>query len=234
LKKNERLQQKMDKTREEWITGLSHDLKTPISSIYGYSTLLASDSYTWTQSEVNDFGKIIQEKSHYMSELIEDLNLTYRLKNDALPLHKEKVDVVSFLQSWMVQHQSSDKPIILETVHNSLYLEIDLRWFSRIMNNLVVNAIRYNPVGTNITIRVGQSAASATISVEDNGTGIDPETIQNLFNRYYRGGNTKDSDNGSGLGMAIAHQLVEAHGGKVEVTSELNRGTTIRLVFARE
>jgi signal transduction histidine kinase len=234
LKKNERLQQKMDKTREEWITGLSHDLKTPISSIYGYSTLLASDSYTWTQSEVNDFGKIIHEKSHYMSELIEDLNLTYRLKNDALPLHKEKVDVVSFLQSWMVQHQSSDKPIILETVHNSLYLEIDLRWFSRIMNNLVVNAIRYNPVGTNITIRVGQSAASATISVEDNGTGIDPETIQNLFNRYYRGGNTKDSDNGSGLGMAIAHQLVEAHGGKVEVTSELNRGTTIMLVFPRE
>ncbi|OIU69760.1 sensor histidine kinase [Rossellomorea aquimaris] len=234
LQKNEQLQQKMDKTREEWITGLSHDLKTPISSVYGYSTLLASDSYTWTQSEINDFGKIIQEKSHYMSELIEDLNLTYRLKNDALPLHKEKVDVVPFLQSWMVQHQSKEKPIHLETEHDHADLEIDLKWFTRIMNNLVVNAIKYNPAGTDIVIRVVQSSAASVISVEDNGSGIDPETIQNLFNRYYRGGNTKESDNGSGLGMAITHQLVEAHGGKVEVMSELNRGTTIRLVFPRE
>jgi signal transduction histidine kinase len=234
LQKSEQLQQKMDKTREEWITGLSHDLKTPISSVYGYSTLLASDAYTWTSSEVNDFGKIIQEKSHYMSELIEDLNLTYRLKNNALPLHKENVDVVPFLQSWLVQHQSNEKPIHLKTEHDHVHLEIDLKWFTRIMNNLVVNAIKYNPVGTDIIIRIGQSSSSAVISVEDNGSGIDPETIQNLFNRYYRGGNTKESDNGSGLGMAITHQLVEAHGGKVEVMSELDRGTTIRLVFPRK
>jgi signal transduction histidine kinase len=231
LKKNEQLQQKVDKTREEWITGLSHDLKTPISSIYGYSTLLASDSYIWSQTEINDFGRIIQEKSHYMSELIEDLNLTYRLKNDALPLHKEKVDIIPFLQKWMIQHQSSDKPILLETAHKSLYLEIDQKWFSRIMNNLVVNAIKYNPAGTTIKVNLLQSDTATIISVKDNGTGIDPETIQNLFNRYYRGGNTKDSDNGSGLGMAIAHQLVAAHGGRVEVASELNTGTTIRLIF---
>jgi signal transduction histidine kinase len=234
LKKNEQIQQKMDKTREEWITGLSHDLKTPISSIYGYSTLLASDSYTWSQSEMNEFGEIIQEKSHYMSELIEDLNLTYRLKNDALPLHKERIDVISFLQKWLTQYQSSDKPILLETVHQAVHLDLDPKWFTRIMNNLVVNSIKHNPIGTIIKIRVQKSEDSITISVEDNGVGIDSESIQNLFNRYYRGGNTKDSDNGSGLGMAIAHQLVSAHGGKVEVISKLNNGTTIRLIFPNE
>ncbi|WP_299744447.1 sensor histidine kinase KdpD [uncultured Rossellomorea sp.] len=231
LKKNEQIQKKMDKTREEWITGLSHDLKTPISSIYGYSTLLVSDSYTWSQNEMNEFGQIIQDKSHYMSELIEDLNLTYRLKNDALPLHKERIDVISFLQKWMTQHQSSDKPILLETAHQVVFLDVDPKWFTRIMNNLVVNAIKHNPIGTIINIRVLKSEDSIIISVEDNGTGIDSESIQNLFNQYYRGGNTKDSDNGSGLGMAIAHQLVSAHDGKVEVTSKLNTGTTIRLIF---
>jgi signal transduction histidine kinase len=231
LKENEQIQQKMDKTREEWITGLSHDLKTPISSIYGYSTLLASDSYTWSQREVNEFGEIIQDKSHYMSELIEDLNLTYRLKNDALPIHKERIDVISFLQKWMAQYQSSDKPILLETDHEAVYLNADPKWFTRIMNNLVVNSIKHNPIGTVIKLRVQETKDSIIVSVEDNGTGIDSESIQTLFNRYYRGGNTKDSDNGSGLGMAIAHQLVSAHDGKVEVTSKLNNGTTIRLIF---
>jgi signal transduction histidine kinase len=95
----------------------------------------------------------------------------------------------------------------------------------------VVNAIKHNPIGTIIKIGVLKSEDSIIISVEDNGTGIDSESIQNLFNRYYRGGNTKDSDIGSGLGMAIAHQLVSAHDGKVEVTSKLNSGTTIRLMF---
>ncbi|KPL59257.1 sensor histidine kinase [Rossellomorea vietnamensis] len=231
LKENEQIQQKMDKTREEWITGLSHDLKTPISSIYGYSTLLASDSYTWSQNEVNEFGEIIQDKSHYMSELIEDLNLTYRLKNDALPIHKERIDVISFLQKWMIQYQSSEKPILLETDHQAVYLNVDPKWFTRIMNNLVVNSIKHNPIGTIIKLKVQESEDSIIINVEDNGTGIDSESIQTLFNRYYRGGNTKDSDNGSGLGMAIAHQLVSAHDGKVEVMSKLNIGTTIQLIF---
>ncbi|TMU83456.1 HAMP domain-containing histidine kinase [Bacillus sp. BHET2] len=234
LKMNEQIQQKMDKTREEWITGLSHDLKTPISSIYGYSTLLSTDSYKWSQKEMNEFGQIIKEKAYYMSELIEDLNLTYRLKNDALPIHKERIEIISFLKRWLNQHETSEKPIILETTYHSLYLNMDPKWLARIMNNLVVNAINHTPTGTQIKVTVLKSGASAIILIEDNGTGMDAETIQNLFNRYYRGGNTKDSDNGSGLGMAITHQLVVAHDGKVEVKSEPGSGTTIKLIFPYE
>ncbi|USK36447.1 HAMP domain-containing histidine kinase (plasmid) [Bacillus sp. F19] len=231
LRKNEEFQIKTDKTREEWITGLSHDLKTPLSSIYGYSTLLESNTYDWSQDETRDFGHTIKEKAEYMSELIEDLNLTYRLKSHALPINKEKREIVSFLKELIAQYKSQENTIFIDSTSHSIFLEIDPKWFTRIINNLLLNAIKHNPVGTVINIKLNQLDKSTFIFIEDNGNGMDEETVSNLFNRYYRGGSTKEGDDGSGLGMAIAYQLVIAHNGEVEVMSKKNIGTTVKLTF---
>ncbi|GGE83812.1 sensor histidine kinase [Priestia taiwanensis] len=231
LKKNEELQIQMNKTREEWIAGLSHDLKTPLSSIYGYAVLLESEAYNWSKEETINFGNIIKEKSEYMNELIEDLNLTYRLKNNGLPIKKENHNITSLLQEIVVSFTVEENYMHFEHAGVSLFLEVDIKWFTRIINNLLANAIKHNPRGTEISIKVEQSNLSTTIVIEDNGIGMDKETVDNLFNRYYRGGNTMESDNGSGLGMAIAHQLVVAHGGDVMVISEENKGTVVKLTF---
>ncbi|MGX1902679.1 sensor histidine kinase [Thermolongibacillus altinsuensis] len=235
LRQNEENQKRMEKTREEWITGLSHDLKTPLSSLYGFSTLLASNQYQWSQNEIIEMGRIMKEKATYMSELIEDLNLTYRLKNNALPIHKEKKDIVSFIKEFLstfsTTNEAKDKEIDFESTQDIIFLEIDPKWFMRILDNLLANAVKHNKPGTKIKVKVESNHQCTVISIEDNGIGMDEETVKNLFNRYYRGGNTQDSDSGSGLGMAIAHQLVIAHGGEIIVESQKHVGTIIKVIF---
>ncbi|MBM7362660.1 sensor histidine kinase [Priestia taiwanensis] len=231
LKRNAEEQKKIEKTREEWITGLSHDLKTPLSSIYGYATLLETDAYTWSKEETMEFGHIMKEKSAYMSELIDDLTLTYRLKNNGLPLQKEKREVVSLLRELVKSYCMADNLVQLQCTQEEVFLDIDVKWFTRMMNNLLANAREHNPSDTEITVVVEQRRTSTAILVKDNGVGMDTETIDKLFNRYYRGGTTTDSSDGSGLGMAIAHQLVQAHGGEVQVMSQKGVGTVIKLLF---
>jgi signal transduction histidine kinase len=235
LQQNEENQRRMEKTREEWITGLSHDLKTPLSSLYGFSALLASNQYQWSSEEIMEMGRIMKEKAVYMSELIEDLNLTYRLKNNALPINKEKTDIVSlikeFLSTFSTTTEAKDKEIYFESAQDTIFLEIDLKWFMRILDNLLTNAVKYNKPGTKIKVKVESNHQRTIISIEDNGIGMDEETVKNLFNRYYRGGNTQDNDSGSGLGMAIAHQLVVAHGGEIVVESQKHVGTILKIIF---
>jgi signal transduction histidine kinase len=84
LRHNEEMRRQLEQTREEWIAGVSHDLKTPLSSIKGYSHMLAAEQYRWTEEEVREFSGIILEKANYMETLIDDLSLTYRLKNKKL------------------------------------------------------------------------------------------------------------------------------------------------------
>ncbi|OQO98578.1 integral membrane sensor signal transduction histidine kinase [Geobacillus sp. 44C] len=235
LQQNEENQRRMEKTREEWITGLSHDLKTPLSSLYGFSALLASNQYQWSSEEIMEMGRIMKEKAVYMSELIEDLNLTYRLKNNALPINKEKTDIVSlikeFLSTFSTTTEAKDKEIYFESAQDTIFLEIDLKWFMRILDNLLTNAVKHNKPGTKIKVKVESNHQRTIISIEDNGIGMDEETVKNLFNRYYRGGNTQDNDSGSGLGMAIAHQLVVAHGGEISVESQKHVGTILKIIF---
>src|SRR5690606_8889093 len=109
--------------------------------------------------------------------------------------------------------------------------DIDPKWFQRIVDNLIANAVKYNPSGTTITVALSTIEQHLFIvRIEDDGTGMDAKTLNKLFDRYYRGSNTLDSGNGSGLGMAITKQLIGLHGGSIKVTSEVGRGTTVRLM----
>ncbi|MFS0556150.1 sensor histidine kinase [Brevibacillus sp. 179-C9.3 HS] len=236
LRSNERRQQEIEQTREEWITGLSHDLKTPLSSIYGYATFLESEQYEWDRREVSQFGKTIREKSDYMNGLIEDLNLTYRLKNNALPMVKQSVAIVEAIRRIVVDMvndpSSSLHDIEFTTNVPSITAEVDQIWFRRIIVNILTNAIKYTPAGTNVLVQVQSNAAdSFVVRIADNGPGMDETTLANLFERYYRGGHTREDASGTGLGMAIAKQLVLAHGGEITVESKLGSGTVVVMTF---
>lgn len=236
LRANEVRQQEIEQTREEWITGLSHDLKTPLSSIYGYATFLESEQYEWERGEVNQFGRTIREKADYMNGLIEDLNLTYRLKNHALPMVKHTVSIVEAIRRIVVDmvNDPSTSMHDIEFVTNaeSITAEVDPIWFRRIIVNIMTNAIKYTPSGTHVLVEVQSMAADRfVVRIADNGPGMDETTLANLFERYYRGGHTKENTSGTGLGMAIAKQLVLAHGGEITVESKLGSGTVVMMTF---
>ncbi|MED4782722.1 HAMP domain-containing sensor histidine kinase [Brevibacillus choshinensis] len=236
LRMNQQRQRDVERTREEWITGLSHDLKTPLSSIFGYASILDSSPYEWGQREIREFGKTIREKAEYMDDLIEDLNLTYRLKNHALSMVKEPVEVVETIRRITVDMvndpSAADHVIEFQTDTRTLTTEVDPKWFRRIMVNILANAIKHTPANTKVIVSIAsRQDGGFVIEVKDNGPGMNEETKENLFERYYRGGHTQEDVSGTGLGMAIAKQLVLAHEGEIEVRSEFGSGTAVSVMF---
>lgn len=235
LKKNESVRKVIEQTREEWITGLSHDLKTPLSSIYGYSLLLESKQYSWNDHDIQEFGRIIRDKSQYMTTLIDDLSLTYQLKNNAIPSQYAEVEINQFVQKVLLQFINNptlqNQNIEFVPSSSSIHYSIEEKWFQRIIENLLANAVKHNNETTNVIVKLGQDKHSFTLSISDNGKGMDEQTKELLFERYYRGTNTEENNDGTGLGLAITKQLVLAHNGTIAIESELGKGTSITMVF---
>ncbi|WP_255283556.1 sensor histidine kinase [Priestia megaterium] len=229
----EKERKQLETTREEWMTGISHDLRTPLSTIQGYGHMLESGHYNWNEEELKEIGQTLRDKSEYMVELVEDFSLAFKLKNNVVVLETKKVDVHQLLQHIVLKFVN-DRTI--ENVHFSYvpahlqpFTQADPRWFERMLDNLIFNAIKHNPKNTTITISTAIKSDRVLITIQDDGIGMDEETQKNLFDRYYRGTNTTEKTEGAGLGMSIAKAICELHKGHIEVRSTLHEGTAIIL-----
>lgn len=241
LKKNEEERKLLENTREEWMTGVSHDLKTPLSVIKGYTVLLSSHEHDWEQDKVRHFSKIMEERVEYMEQLIEDFNLTFQLKNDAIPIQLEQKDLVIVLKDILEQlkslPESKNKVFSFETNREQIFLNMDMKYLKRAFENLIANSIKHNPPETKIKIILHEDLShprQIRVLIEDDGVGMDQETIEYLFDRYFQGTSTTSSNFGTGLGMAIARQILIAHGGGIEINSKLQLGTQCNITFPIE
>lgn len=233
LQSNEAERRKLEKMREEWITNITHDIKTPLSSIKGYSELL--QDYELDAKEKNRYVDIILNKSAYIEHLIDDLNLTYKLKGNVFLLKKSEANLVEIVRESVIQilnhplYEETNLDFSTET--EQVLFSCDKTLIQRALMNLIYNAIVHNPPDTFIQVFIGQEKETIKVWIEDNGNGIEEGELEDLFSRYYRGTNTGEAHKGSGLGLAIAKQIVEAHGGKIFVESKLGEGTRITLIF---
>lgn len=223
---------RLETAREEWIAGVTHDLRTPLSSVRGYADVLASD-YEFTPGEVRAQASVIAAQASHIDALIDDLDVTFRLRADALPLERRETDLIELAREVAIDLANDPRAAGREVVFvepagaGRVMAPLDAKWFRRALTNLLVNAAVHNPEGTTVTVSVERDPGGATVTVTDDGRGMDDATLGNLFDRYYRGGSTAQGVEGTGLGMAIARQIVEAHGGTVGVSSEVGRGTTV-------
>jgi signal transduction histidine kinase/Na+-transporting methylmalonyl-CoA/oxaloacetate decarboxylase gamma subunit len=223
---------KLEQSREEWMTGISHDLRTPLTTMQGYGTLLESGQYDWSKDELEDIGRTIGEKSQYMLNLIEDFSLSFHLKNDTSQSFEPTE--LNFFISKIVEKFTNDRtlgeyPITFHSSNYPITIPIAKRWFERMMDNLIYNAVKHNPPGTEIKITIEKKDSGISIIVRDHGIGMDEETIANLFNRYFRGTNTEERVEGSGLGMSIAKQIAQLHKGDIVVRSKIGDGTAVTI-----
>lgn len=227
--------EQLEKSREEWMSGISHDLRTPLSTMQGYGNLLESGQYEWTKEELEEIGRTIREKSDYMVNLIEDFSLSFQLKNDSIRICFEEVEINHFmkeiLDKFTRDRTLSTYPCILQTLDEPVFIQINKRLFERMIDNLLYNAIKHNPTSTKTIVSLSTDGIELKIRIEDNGVGIDEETLSHLFTRYYRGTNTEEKSDGTGLGMSIAKQIVDLHKGKIFVESEPNKGTVVTILF---
>ncbi|MCH1625029.1 sensor histidine kinase [Ferdinandcohnia quinoae] len=230
LEKTRQDRDQLERTREEWMTGISHDLRTPLATIQGYGHMLESGHYEWSGQELEDMGKTIREKGTYMLGLVEDFSLAFQLKNNKIPLVIEKVDVNKTVHHLVLDYVND---VTIKNVSFSfekrsdqdLLIHGDVKMISRALDNLLYNAVKHNPDGTRVIVSTNLVGNEVFIKIEDNGIGMDEETRNNLFDRYYRGTNTEEKTDGAGLGLSITKAIIESHNGTIDVVSSLGLGT---------
>ncbi|GAA0716833.1 HAMP domain-containing sensor histidine kinase [Clostridium malenominatum] len=234
LRSNEEERKKLDKMREEWISNISHDIKTPLVSVKGYAEILSSEEYDCTKEEVREYSKIIEDKSNYIKDLIDDLNLSTRLKNKVLLLNLKNTNIVSLVRGAVIDilnnPQTSNVSIDFSAIREVVEKDVDEILIKRVITNILYNAIVHNNEDVDIEVKV-EKKDRIHIFIIDNGKGIKEEELKYIFERYYRGTNTGKRHKGSGLGMAIAKDIVEAHNGIINIDSEYGVGTKIEIIL---
>lgn len=225
----DQISEETETTRREWIANITHDLKTPLSPIKGYAELL-TDSSDKEKQTVQEYGSIILKNINYTENLINDLKLTYQLDSGAIPYNPQKIRITRCVKEWVIDIVNdpafSDRNISFESNVPELYADIDSALFRRAVTNLILNALTHNPAETTVCVTLDTDKnGSILLSVRDNGNGLSELEQSKLFERYYRGTNTKEKPEGSGLGLAIANQIVTLHGGEITVKSQLGIGT---------
>lgn len=238
LDQYEKERDQLDQMREEWISNVSHDMKTPLASIHGYTELMKDNATELTPQELYEFTSIINRQSVYMKNLLDDLNLTMRLRNQRLPLQFEDVDIVGFIREMTIEllndSQFGDRQVEFEANVDKAIHKVDKNLLKRAIFNFIYNALVHNDENVVVKIQIDdihlQSEHHTQITIADNGHGIPSKDLDQVFERYYRGTNTA-STHGTGLGMAIARDIILAHKGKLDLTSIENKGTTITIIL---
>lgn len=220
--------------REQWITNITHDLKTPLSPIRGYAELLADPDSSLADDNRIQYGQTILRNTEYAEKLVNDLKLTYQLKNEMIPLDKKQSNLVRFVKELVIdilnRHEYADRRIDFAADKEELAFVFDNTLLKRALDNLIYNALVHNPSDTDIHVSLCTDD-NISLVIEDNGKGMTSEETDRLFERYYRGTNTESNTGGTGLGMAIAKQIVEIHGGTIVAESVLEKGTQITVDF---
>ena len=234
IRHSDQIKEETDRVRREWITNITHDLKTPLSPVKGYAELLADGTDVDTKT-AQEYGAIILKNVDYAEKLMNDLKLTYQLESGAFPFHPQQVRLVRYLKELVIDIANdpafSNRDIEFACDLPEFTVSIDPDLFHRAISNLVINALVHNPPTTKVIVSVLKEKENIYISVRDNGIGISEAEQAELFTRYYRGTNTKEKTEGSGLGLAIAKQIIVLHGGEIAVKSKIGEGTefSIRL-----
>lgn len=231
LKQKETDQIALEKNRREWLSGITHDLKTPLAYIQGYASMISAEKYEWTDRELNEFGKKIEEKSRHIKDLIDDLNLSFQSKDGKISVCKKNTEMVEYMRNVILDIANlpcfSAYTFSFDSNTKTAFLKIDTTLMQRVLQNILMNAVVHNPPETEIVVSLIKKKEAFIIQITDNGDGMLEETKRNLFERYYRGTSTEHPTEGSGLGMAIAKKFVELHDGSIYVESVLKQGTTI-------
>jgi len=220
-------ERKAEQTKNELITNVSHDLRTPLTSITGYLGLIEQDRYR-DEVELRYYVSLAYEESERMSQLIQDLFEYTRLRNNEMKIHLAKINLVEMLHQMSEQfrHHMEQEGIEMRMAFPETQLAVmaDGNKLRRVFENLVTNAIKYGQDGKFLDITGRKEQGIVTIEIINYGEPIPQSALPHIFERFYRVEKSRATDRGgSGLGLAIAKQIVEVHGGVIEATSSPER-----------
>ena len=229
---------RQNQARANWISGVSHDIRTPLSMIMGYAGRIASDRLA--SGDIQQEAEIIRAQSAKIKDLVQDLNLVSQLEYEMQPLHKEPVRLSKLLRSYaadLLNAGISEKHSIeveISPEAETAVIDCDARLISRAINNLVQNSINHNPQGCTISLGLIRSDTAIFLTVADNGVGMSAEKLRELEEKpHYMESTDERLDLRHGLGMLLVRQIMEVHGGVMEINTTQICGLTVILSFQK-
>ena len=222
---------RLNQSRRQMTADIAHDLRSPLTVIGGYVESMRDGVLKPTPERLDTIHAEVQ----HLQRLVEDLRTLSQADAGELPLNREPVASHNLLDRMAksYQHLAARKKISLEVqIGPGLpEIEMDPDRMAQVFGNLITNAMRYTPDGGKILLAAAREGDMLTFKVEDNGEGISAEALPHIFDRFYRADPARAHGSESGLGLAIAKSIVEAHGGSISAESQIGRGTTIKLKF---
>lgn len=238
LKESQELQKQYEQNRKELIANISHDLKTPLTSINGYVQGIL-DGVADSEEKRVRYLQVIAGNAQEMEHLIEDLFLISKLDIDQLPMRTDPIDLVPYFQDcvldWQFILQREEMEISLETNLDHAHVIGDREQLKRVMNNIVNNAVKHLGKDGKIKLHLHAEDEGYVVAISDTGVGIAKDKLGHIFDKFYR---TDAERNrriaGSGLGLAISKEIIQRMGGIIWAESELGKGTTISFYLPKQ
>lgn len=240
LKEKERaaldIERNAERQKNELITNVAHDLRTPLTTIIGYLELIKDDT-ALSKEDVHKYSGIAYEKSIRLQEMMDDLFEFTKLDNADIKLNKSMINLSGLIMQMTDEFYPSFKDCnitpIVDLPEENIYVQGDGQLLARVFDNLISNALKYGYHNTDLKIEVSGDEKYATVKVINHGDTIASEDIPLLFNKFYRTDSSRNSKTGgTGLGLAITKNIVDLHHGDISVTSD-DQITTFIVKFNR-
>ncbi len=226
IKKLMEKERESERTKNELITNVAHDLRTPLTSIIGYLELLAGNQQVPADMQ-NKYIEIAYGKSRRLQKLIEDLFGFTKLNCGKIAMHVGQIDIVKLLGQLVEEAYPNfvEKGLSYDLQSNvpAKIINADGNLLARLFDNLIGNAIKYGADGKRVLVKIHAEGETVTVSVTNYGYVIPADELPLIFNKFYRVEQSRSSSTGgTGLGLAIAKEIVDMHGGTISVASDLN------------
>lgn len=227
---------KLEQMRKDFVANVSHELKTPITSIKGFSETLLDGAMN-DQQLTERFLKIILQESERLESLIQDLLELSRVEKEGFKLNWQNVSINKILEEVivMLDSKASNKTIAFDVdLGSEVIVPGDPYRIKQIFINIITNAVAYTPHGGKVIVEMKNNEKEVTLYVRDTGIGIAQEELPRIFERFYRVDKARSRNSGgTGLGLAIVKHLVEAHHGRIDVKSEQGKGTEFSITLKK-
>jgi signal transduction histidine kinase len=225
-------ERKLDRLQEEFVATISHDLRSPLGFIKGYATTLLREDITWDDESRREFLTIINEEADRLTNLIDNLMDSSRLQSGTLQMTFQMVRMDTLLQDLAQRAQMGELnvDVRLECEPSNMKIWVDTTRMIQVFDNLFSNAAKYAP-GSPVTISLQWEVDFAHITVRDKGPGIPRDDLENIFKRFYRLSVYQNTAKGTGLGLFICKQIIQAHHGEIYAESNLGEGTIFHILL---
>ena len=226
-------EREMAKMKNDFVSKVAHELRTPLSSIRAYVEMLVDEEAQDSQTR-QEFYKIIDSESERLSRMIENMLNISRIEAGVIKVQKQDMALTGVLKEVVdcLQPQAAEKDLLLEAELSPVFYQVhaDRDMLYQAILNVVSNSVKYTPQGGQIKVTSALESGLAAVRVSDTGLGIPAEDLPHLFEKFYRAGANKKAAKGTGLGLALVKEIIETlHHGQVTVESTVGQGTTFTI-----